>query len=362
MPRKQSRKRANGDGSIFQKSDGTWFASVTLGYRNGRRVRKNKMAKSRHHARQLLIEMQGVPSTKEAKSGDINIHDYLKFWLEEIVKPDKAPSTYVNYERSIRLHILPNLRKVKLIDLAAPEIILMLNNVKSGTRTREIAYDTMTAALKSACRLGFIEESPCKRVPPPKHKTMEIVPFTPEESRAIIEASKKHVHQGVVLLAFHLGLRQGEIFGVQPGDVNLKSNTLSVRRQITRAGKITEPRELKTKSSRRTLQMPEIVSEFFRKNMDKKNTWVFRSRTKEYLSASAYRNTWKLILRDANVEHRGFHHTRHTFATMMLANKVPVHVVSKILGHSRPTITINTYAHFLEVHHEEVAEVANSLY
>ena len=52
---------------------------------------------------------------------------------------------------------------------------------------------------------------------------------------------------------------------------------------------------------------------------------------------------WKKLLREVGVEHRGFHQCRHTAATTMLNNGVAIKLVSKILGHAKVSLTLDTY-------------------
>jgi integrase len=62
---------------------------------------------------------------------------------------------------------------------------------------------------------------------------------------------------------------------------------------------------------------------------------------------------WKKVLQRLKIQYRGFHHLRHTYATLALGAGVPVHVVSKVLGHARASTTLDIYAHVLE--HQQTA-------
>ena len=68
------------------------------------------------------------------------------------------------------------------------------------------------------------------------------------------------------------------------------------------------------------------------------------------------------MLQLLNIEHRGFHHLRHTYATYALAAGVPIKRVSEVLGHSRPSITLDTYAQFLDVDQSASKEAMTRLF
>ncbi len=56
---------------------------------------------------------------------------------------------------------------------------------------------------------------------------------------------------------------------------------------------------------------------------------------------------WNPLLQLIDLEHPGFHNLRHTYATLTLGAGVPVHLVSRVLGHSKPSITLDIYSHVI---------------
>lgn len=68
------------------------------------------------------------------------------------------------------------------------------------------------------------------------------------------------------------------------------------------------------------------------------------------------------LLADCGLPHVRMHDCRHTAATLLLAQGVPVNVVSKILGHANPTITLNVYAKVLRSQQDEAANTMDALY
>lgn len=65
---------------------------------------------------------------------------------------------------------------------------------------------------------------------------------------------------------------------------------------------------------------------------------------------------WRPLLKKLGIPHRGLHHARHTAASLLLGNGVPVHIVSRMLGHAAPSITLDVYAHLMPHQTGDAAE------
>ena len=70
---------------------------------------------------------------------------------------------------------------------------------------------------------------------------------------------------------------------------------------------------------------------------------------------------FKRVLRNADLPEIRFHDLRHTAATLMISNGIPVLIVSKILGHSQPSVTMNIYAHASVEMQSEAAKLMENL-
>jgi len=70
---------------------------------------------------------------------------------------------------------------------------------------------------------------------------------------------------------------------------------------------------------------------------------------------------FKRLMKQANLDLVRFHDLRHTAASIMLNNNIPVLVVSKILGHTKPSTTLDIYGHLIPVMQEEAARIMDEL-
>jgi len=104
-------RKANGEGSIYQRADGRWVAQVQVGWKEGKLERKYIYGKTRREVAQKLVAIQrdlqqGMAPVPER----LTVADWLKHWLDVAVKPPaQRLNTYVGYEVRARKDILPHL-------------------------------------------------------------------------------------------------------------------------------------------------------------------------------------------------------------------------------------------------------------
>ena len=162
-------------------------------------------------------------------------------------------------------------------------------------------------------------------------------------------------------------MRMGELFGVKWEDDDWASNTIYVRRQlqrIPRNGKQFSPP--KTNAGRRVIELgPAIMDKLGehkkRQEIEQaKNDWedfnlIFLSLRGTPAEQTSLHRYFKSILKVAGLPNMRFHDLRHTAATLMLMNNIPIMVVLRRLGHTKPSITLDINGHFLSGTQKEVA-------
>ncbi len=176
-------------------------------------------------------------------------------------------------------------------------------------------------------------------------------------------------------LAVSTGMRQGELLGLKWSDLDCKQGLLQVQRQLTKKKgggfEFTAP---KTKAGTRRLDLGESALRVLRDHRQQQylemqsvgddwqdNDLVFPSTIGTPYNRSNLRKRFKLILDEAGLPEIRFHDLRHTAATLMLNHGIPVIVVSRRLGHARPSITLDIYGHLIPDKQKEVALLMNQL-
>jgi integrase len=228
-------------------------------------------------------------------------------------------------------------------------------------------------SLYHALKLGVINKNPAIATKPPKPKPKEMNILNEDQVQQLIVTGQLKCDQFTELyqIAISTGMRQGELLGLQWKDIDWDKRTIHIRRQLKRLhGGGYEFSTPKTKSGIRKIkvgsQLIEVleiqkhrVSMYVFELMDqwKEHDLVFPARTGKPLSQSYLISRFKRLLAEANLPKIRFHDLRHTAASLMLNNGVPVLIVSKRLGHAKPSITLDVYGHMISNMQEKAAEV-----
>lgn len=374
--RKKTKSRGNGEGSIYQLPNGKWRAAVTVGVSTGgKSKRKTKTCATRKLAsnwlKRLLAE-NDVPA-ELLMSSDETVGEFLQFWLTVHVDKNLKKTTASDYRLSIQKRIIPAIGHMKLVKLNSDSVEHFLNQLVDdgvGGRAVQKCLSCMKSAMSFAVKRKKIQSNPCLGVAMPSYESKEIRPFTADEVRSLLKAVECDRLSGLFRLAFSLGLRQGEIFGLHWDDIDFKNETLSVRRSVQIVETELVIADPKTKSSKRTLELPGscVVALNERRKIalaegHAASEIVFPSPKGKYqIRQNFNRRVWKPLLCSLRLEHRGFHHTRHTYASLTLGEGVPLHIVSSVLGHSSPAITLSLYAHMVAGQQEQSRNAVDKLF
>lgn len=315
---------------------------------------------------------------------NILFKDFLQFWLEKELKPRVTNNSYINYRSIINNSIIPAMGDLEINSITKKHIQKFYNSEVNISISR--AKNTKTVintSMKYALSKKIISENPALNVFLPKpsvghanslrsiktKKTLNI-----SQGLLLINASKKTPIYMQVLFSFCMGLRRGEMLGVKYSDIDYINRTLKVQRQLgivpntqksdfeKRTYTIQEI-PLKTKSSYRTIPIPDFVFEaileqkkIYEKNRDERKT---KFQDLGYiccspLSGKPYNSSFhclyfKKLLKDTGLPDIRWHDLRGSFCTILLKNNYSPKAVSRLLGHSKKTITVDVYGNMAEI-------------
>lgn len=275
----------------------------------------------------------------------MNLHDYLRLWLETYVEPQRARKTVDAYRYALA-HLSPMNLQSELDQLTPIGLQKDINQLSARfPRQAQLLFIALRSALGRAEKLGMIGRSPVRLCDPPAHEKREICYLTPPEAAAYLEAAKAQSAGVLLILMLCLGLRRNEARGLQGGD--LVEGVLQIRRQRTKSGLA----PLKSRASRRDLPVPEALRSFFDVGEG------------EYLcdiSETALRRQHLAVLAAIGVERRvTLHGLRHTCATIAAGGGAPLTTIQRLLGHRHFTTTADLYIHADQV---SLARCTNLLY
>ena len=246
----------------------------------------------------------------------------------------------------------------------------------SGT-TCQHAHGVLHAALQDALRWGLVARNVASLVTAPRRSTSEMRFLGPDDARALLAAAKGEPLEALFVVALTAGLREGEAQALRWQHVDLDRGRVRVVATLT-AVEDGEPiyGEPKTQHSRRTVWLSDgTVSALERHHVAQEAqrhlaapAWhdhglVFPDELGGPLWRSRIRRDFKRLLAKAGLPNAlRFHDLRHSAASLLLAEGVPVKVVSEMLGHSDVKMTLSIYAHVIEGAQEQAASAMDKLF
>jgi integrase len=355
-------KRANGEGTIQHRKDGRWEGRVYVLMPNGGRVRRTVYGRTRKEVHEKVTKL--VRQAQEgvvAPNSKLTVERYLTEWLANVAKRSVRPSTYRAYEMFVRVHIVPAIGRKRLDALSAPEVRRLVNaKLDSGLSLASVRkmHAVLRAALEQAVRDDLLIRNVAKLVRLPVPRSPEIQVFTVDEARQVLDASSGHRLHAVWVLLLSMGFRKGECLGLRWSDVDLDEGSLRVRTIVQRVDGVLVLVEPKTPKSRRTIPLPAVCVSALREHRRRQAverlkmgpSWldldmVFPTSVGTLFDPDNLNRELDKLCAKAGVPRIRVHDLRHTCATFLLTQGVPLRVVMEILGHSQISVTANTYTH-----------------
>jgi integrase len=369
-------KRGHGEGTIYQRKDGRWVASITLENRR----RKTFYSKTRKEVQEKLRvalneQKQGILSTGPQQT----MKQFLEQWLEEVHKPSIRIGTYKGYRGYLDKHILPALGHIPIQKLTPQHIQAFYSRKQQeGLSAKSVnnIHGMLHKALDHAVRWGLAPRNVCDAVSLPKQSRHETQPLTEKQARQLLVAARGHSLEGLLTLAVTTGMRSGELLALKWQDINFDTDSLHIRRSMGYiSGKGYLEFEPKTSRSRRKIVLPSFVCEALKQHRTRQlearlkagTRWqdhelVFCNIYGGYLDPAHLRQRFDKLLKDAGLPDVRFHDLRHSAATILLSMGVPAKVVQEILGHSQISMTMDIYSHVLPDMQQEAMAKMNDLF
>ena len=365
-------------GHLTEKK-GYYYA--VLNYKDYTGKRKSKWVSTglpvkgnKRRAEKILADIKRdfVPEEPKRIEANMLFSDYMESWLN-IIKGSVAVPTYSSYSEIVNKNIIPYFRerKITLQGLTAKDIqAFYLHELQRVSASTVIHYHAnIHKALKYAVKIDLIEVNPADKVERPKRKQYVGSFYDADEINALFEAAKGTKLELPILFGAFYGLRRSEAVGLKWDAIDFEENTIVIRHTVTQCkvdGKkvIVASDTTKTKSSRRTLPLVPFVKErllALKEEQEENRRLCGRSYIKEYLGYVCVNEIGDLIkpgyvtrsfskLLQANgFRHIRFHDLRHSCASLLLKNGVPMKQIQEWLGHSDFSTTANIYAHLVPV-------------
>jgi integrase len=255
--------------------------------------------------------------------------------------------------------LLARLGRVRLGALSPLHIAAALEELRRegmGSRSLELCWLTLHAALEEARGMGVVAQNPVARTPRPRHERREAKDWGLEDMRRFLAACLGDGRPLALMLALSLlsGLRVGELLGLQWGDVDLEKGTLAVRRSVTWAGSEWHEGPPKSKAGERVIGLPSLALGLLSR-LPRESVHLFW-RERPPARGPLSRLMGELCQR-AGVPRRPAHYLRHAHATLLAAQGLDLKTLQRRLGHSQASVTLDVYAHALSEMDRRAAEL-----
>ena len=355
MAKKEAPRRNYKSGSIYvDNSKNLLYASIVSP--SGKRIKESFALNDRSSADRWLTEkrMEFYDSTFIDPSL-ITLGEWVLYWLENYVSISVKPITQRGYKESI-LYLTP-LFDYRLQDITRDLLQKHLKEMENGgyaPSTLEKVKKRLKHLFNYAIENKKVSENPANGLKTPIVQQRKDIPITAEETQKLLQAAKNHRWSTALLVGLTGGLRPSELFEVTFSDFDFDKNTLYLKGS-------------KTIQSNRTIILPEATMKNVRRLYEKRKTMdletdiLLSGLTGQPVNQRYFYRWFQNIFEKAGVEYRSPGMMRHTHATALLQNNESILEVSRRLGHSKPSTTLDRYGHAILGKDQLIADKTESL-
>lgn len=385
--------KGNGEGTIyFSETLHKWVAQYVEPSGKRKTLTQRKNEKVSDFKKRFTNIINEINNNTYIESTDTSLYNILKDYIDNNyntgITNDNAYKRNVEnlklLERCCKSFIYKPIQKVTVIEVkkALPNLVeLQITNPETNEITFKIYSQTVIDKLYRFLNKGFkiaiseriiqynIMENESIIKPKSKKENLKVEALTLEEEKELINILKKsnHKYKNIILLTLFTGMRIGETLALTRDNVNLKENTLSIEKTLTRNkdDKVILGDKTKTRTGQRTIflsnnaktVLEDILKDKIRNIYDllfydyDKNTFVTPNEINCYLKR--LNNTYKFC----NEVHT--HMLRHTYATRCIEAGMSAKVLQKNLGHKKIQTTLDTYTSVFEKFNKDENEKYN---
>ncbi len=376
------------NGTAFKRTDGRWCGVVWYMDEHGERKRKSFSVTTKQTVNRKMTEY--IANFNEEIINSIESNKTLAESMENYLRVFKFPSvektTYDRNEQQLKNQIIPYLGKKAVSDISAVDIKTLINTLTDkgySFSTVKQTYNLLNEYFRYLMREEHITKNPMDNVETLKKATFyskqgkELKPisetitvFTQEEIEKFREEAFKTWKNGkpfyqqsaAYILMLNTGLRTAEMLGLHNSDIDLENKVMHIQRGVKevarrngterKSGREIEVGKLKTASSKRTVPLNLIAVEMIEKLREEyyfgEDKPIVCDENGNYTKPCNFRKRFYRILEAANIETKGLHSLRHTFATNLVngirqadgsIKSLTPRQVADLLGHTTSEIT-----------------------
>jgi integrase len=380
---KTMQRAPRGTGSIVHRAGKCYAAWSTKDPATGaRRQHREGPFVDARAARKFLTKTMGqvdggtfVPVPRA-----VTVSELPERWLAS--KTEVRGTTFAAYRVAVEKWLVPHIGGTRVAALTAAHVRQLLSDLgeRGGRRGRPLSARSVSLSLvtlKQAMNWGVSEGLAARNVATGlkvKRMRPEMKAWTAPQARSfLVSAADDRLH-ALFALALARGPRRGELCGLKWHNLDLAAGTMTIVETIVLVDGRPVASTPKTIAGVRSVPLDVALVRVLQAHKARQSAdrlragsawldtgYVFTSETGEALHPDHVSGRFEKLCTAAGVPIIPLHGARHTAATLLLQARVPVHVVSQILGHGDVTITLSTYAHVLPGMADSAGETLSAL-
>lgn len=269
-------------------------------------------------------------------------------------------STYLMRKNIFQKYIIPPLGNVSIDKLTPLTIQQWQNNLQTSYSLSDgylrVINSSFKTLLNYAVKFYNLSNNPFDKNESIGKTSRRVVFLETDEWKKIDDYLKENdfVYRVVANIMYWSGMRIGECVALTREDIDFTNNTISINKSVSTIGKLTTP---KTKSSIRTISMPQFVMDMVKELFDRcydKITYINDIHSRSTMCIQFIRIGKKLGIPLST------HVFRHSHASFLISQNVPITAVAKRLGHANPAITLKIYAHCFKEQDKQIVDKINA--
>ena len=370
-------------GGKTKRGPNKWLLRIFRGYdANNKRIYYSETFHGgSREADDRLVELRnrqkaGLPLQFEPKL----FRDFFDEWIEEKDDGERRECTIEQYRTVGAAYLLPAFGRFTLADITDVAVERLYRDMRKRGRalaTVRMAHVLLISVFKLAAKRGLVLANPMLKVDAPVKPKPKPVAMTGDQAQAFLDAASSRPEGFMFRIAYFLGARPCEYLGLKWEDVDLKAQRVTIRRslKLRKGGEwyTTPPKSEKSvRSISLTLAIVQGLEDHRRRQLEHRmkagaawsdHGFIFTDASGDPLKAHAVRSTHRRILADAGLPSSfKLKVSRHSCASALLNDGVPLKMISERLGHSSIAVTGDIYSVVEDQQQRDVSERVERLF
>jgi integrase len=379
-------------GNITRRGKKSWRLKFDIGRDEAtgeRNIQYHTVKGTRQDAERKLRELlAAVDNSTYVEPSKLTVAEHVRARVAQwAAASDISPKTAERYQDLTENQIVPFLGAKPMQKLRAPDIEAWHTSLRTSgrrdgkggvsARTIRFAHSLLSKCLDEAVRheLAVRNVALVQKPGAGGDEAKEMVILTAEQQQTVLGGLRGKPLYPLVVTALYSGIRRGELLALRWGNVDLDGKVIRVRESLeeteAHGRRFKTP---KTKAGRRDITLPDVIVETLRDHRRQQlehrlalglgklpdDALVFPTIDGGPQSPNEVSKKWAAVADDFGFPDVTLHGLRHTHASQLIDAGVDIVTISKRLGHAKPNVTLQVYAHLFRTSDDKAATAINT--